>query len=123
MTITLDKSKGSCVGNDNQDLSYVVRLMLLHVLNLVKQTRFLVYFASFFRSNINTSDLKGIFIRVCGFGKYALVLGASVGHVVSAVGLAIQNVSICNPEVPSPTMTIRWINLQVCSSSTPGPRL
>ena len=86
MTITLaDKSKGTCVGNDNRDLSYVVRLMLLHVLNLVKQTRFLVYFASFFGSNINTSDLKGILICICDFGKYALVLGDSVGHVVSAL--------------------------------------
>ena len=85
MTITLDKSKGTCLGNDNQHLSYVVRLMLLHVLNLVKQTRFLVYFASFFGSNISTSDLKGILIRICDFGKYALVLGDSVGHVVSAL--------------------------------------
>ena len=86
MTITLaDKSKGTCVGNDNRDLSYVVRLMLLHVLNLIKQTRFLVYFASFFGCNINTSDLKGILIRICDFGKYALVLGDSVGHVVSAL--------------------------------------
>ena len=47
-----DKSKGTCVGNDNQDLSYVVRLMLLHVLNLGKQTPFLVYFASFYISAI-----------------------------------------------------------------------
>ena len=85
MTVTLDKSKGTCVGNDNRDLSYVVRLMLLHVSNLVKQTPFLVYFASFFWSNISTSDLKGILIRICDFGKYALVLGDSVGHVVSAL--------------------------------------
>ena len=49
MTITLaDKSKGTCVGNDNRDLYYVVRLMLLHDLNTIKQTPFLVYFASFF---------------------------------------------------------------------------
>ena len=85
MTITLDKSKGTCLGNDNQHLSYVVRLMLLHVLNLVKQIQFLVYFVSFFGSNISTSDLKGIFIRICDFGKYAPVLGGSAGHVVSAL--------------------------------------
>ena len=85
MTITLDKSKGTCAGNDNRGLSYVVRLMLLHVLNLVKQIQFLAYFASFFGSNINTSDLKGMFIRISDFGKYAPVLGDSVGHVVSAL--------------------------------------
>ena len=48
MTVALDKSKGTCVGNDNRDFSYVVRLMLVHVSNFVKQTSFLVYFASFF---------------------------------------------------------------------------
>ena len=85
MTITLDKSKGTSVGNDNRDLSYVVRLMLLHVLNLIKQTPFLVYFASFFGSNISTSDLKGMLILTCDFGKYAPVLGDSVVHVVSAL--------------------------------------
>ena len=52
------------MGNDNRDLSYVVRLILLHVLNLVKKS-----------------------IRICDFGKYALVLGDSVGHVVSALDL------------------------------------
>ena len=36
----VDKSKGTCVDNDNQDLSYVVLLMVLHVLNLNKQTPF-----------------------------------------------------------------------------------
>ena len=72
MTITLaDRSKGTCVGNDNRDLSYVVRLMILHDLNLIKQTPFLVYFASFFGSNISTSDLKGMLIHICDFGKYA----------------------------------------------------
>ena len=56
MTITLaDKSKGTCVGNDNRDLYYVVRLM--HDLNLVKQTPFLVYFASFLGSNISTLQI------------------------------------------------------------------
>ena len=53
----VDKSKGTCVGNDNQDLSNVVRLKLLHVLNLNKQTPFLVYFASFFGSNISTLQI------------------------------------------------------------------
>ena len=52
------------MGNDNRDLSYVVRLILLHVLNLVKKS-----------------------IRICDFGKYALVLGDSVCHVVSALDL------------------------------------
>ena len=73
------------MSNDNRDLSYVVRLMLLHDLNLIKQTPFLVYFASFFGSNISTSDLKGILILICDFGKYAPVLGGCVGPVVSAL--------------------------------------
>ena len=110
MTITLDKSKGTCLGNDNQDLSYVVRLMLLHVLNLVKQIQFLVYFASFFGSNISTSDLKGVLIRICDFGKYAFVLGDSVGHVVSALDRTRS------PEIPSSSMTTRWIDLLLLSS-------
>ena len=73
------------MGNDNRDLSYVVRLIILHDLNLIKQTPFLVYFASFFGSNNSPSDLKGILIRICDSGKYAPVLGGSVGHVVSAL--------------------------------------
>ena len=85
MTVTLDKSKGTCVGSGNRNVSYVVRLMLLHVSNLVKQTPFLVYFAQFFWSNISTSDLNGILIRICDFGKHTLVLGDSVGHVLSAL--------------------------------------
>ena len=64
MTVTLDKSKGTCVGNDNRDLPYRVRLILLQVLNLIKKS-----------------------IRICDFGKYALFLGDSVGHVVSALDL------------------------------------
>ena len=39
------------------------------------------------------------------------------------VELAIRNVSIRDREVPGPSMTTRWINLQVRSSSTPRPRL
>ena len=39
------------------------------------------------------------------------------------VGLAVRNVSIRNLEVPGPSMTTRWINLQVRFSSTPRPRL
>ena len=84
MIITLNKSKGTCVGNDNRDISCFVSLILQHVLNLVKQTPFLVYFASFFWSYISTSDLKGMLICICDFGKYAAVREDSVGHVASA---------------------------------------
>ena len=104
MTITLDKSKATCVGNDNRDLSYVVRL------KFGQQTQFLVYFASFFGSNISTSDLKGILIRICDFGKYAFVRGDSVGHVVSALDRTRS------PEIPGSSMTTRWIDLLLLSS-------
>ena len=87
MIITLDKSKGTRVGNDNRDVSCVVSVILQHVLNLIKQTPFLVYFASFFWSYISTSDLKGMLICLCDFGKYAAVQGDSIGHVVDACDL------------------------------------
>ena len=87
MTITLDKSKGTCVGNDNQDLSYVVRLILLHVFKSGQTNSIFSLFCIIFLSNTSTSDLKGIFIRICDFGKYAPVLGDGVGHVMSALDL------------------------------------
>ena len=83
MIITLDKSKGTRVGNDNRDVSCVVSVILQHVLNLIKQTPFLVYFASFFWSYISTSDLKGMLICLCDFGKYAAVQGDSIVAMVT----------------------------------------
>ena len=65
------------MGNDNRDLSYVVRLIPLHVLNLVKQSIFSL-FCIILLSNMSTSDLKGIFIRIS-------VLGDGVGNVLSSL--------------------------------------
>ena len=87
MIITLDKSKGTRVGNDNRDVSCVVSVILQHVLNLIKQTPFLVYFASFFFELYQHFSLKGMLICLCDFGKYAAVQGDSIGHVVDACDL------------------------------------